>query len=105
MEKIFKALADGSRRKLLDSLFGADGQTLGQMCSQVRMSRQATSKHLGILENAGLVVTHWLGREKLHFLNPVPVQEISERWIAKYAARRSQAVTALKRALENDNDE
>lgn len=100
MERVFKALADSSRRALLDDLFRRDGQTLSELCAGAEMSRQAVSKHLRILEDAGLVLTYWEGREKFHYLNPVPVQEISERWIAKYKKRKVSAITALKRNLE-----
>ena len=105
MDEVFKALADSSRRLLMDRLFKIDGQTLGQLCDGLDMSRQAVSKHLGILEQAGLVITHREGREKYHYLNPVPLQEITERWIAKYERRRVSAVTALKKALEEGRDE
>ncbi len=105
MERIFKALAHRSRRALLDSLFERDGQTLGELCKDAGSTRQAVSKHLRILTDSGLVVTHWQGREKLHYLNPAPIQEISERWIRKFARRQLTAVTALKKALEENNDE
>lgn len=105
MNEVFKALADQSRRSLMDGLFREDGQTLSQLCLGLEMSRQAVSKHLGILESAGLVVTHREGREKHHYLNPVPLQEITERWISKYARRRAGAVTALKQVLEEKDDE
>ena len=101
MGDVFKALAHPLRRQLLDRLFEQDGQTLGNLCATLDCSRQAVSKHLAILEGAGLVVTRWQGREKHHYLNPVPIQEVSERWIAKYAKRRVAAITALKRALED----
>lgn len=105
MEMIFRALADKSRRQLLDRLFESDGLTVGQLCEGVSMSRQAVSKHLRILEDAGLVVTDWQGREKRHYLNPVPISEIGDRWIGKFARRRAAAVVALKNALEESNDE
>ena len=105
MDAIFKALADPTRRSLLDRLTEQAGQTLGDLCRDLEVSRQAVSKHLNILEAAGLVVTVWSGREKLHYLNPVPIEEISERWISRFAAHKVAAITALKRALEEDNDE
>jgi DNA-binding transcriptional ArsR family regulator len=105
MESIFKALAHRSRRALLDSLFERDGQTLGELCHGAGFTRQAVSKHLRILTDSGLIVTHWEGREKLHYLNPAPIQEISERWIRKFSRRRLTAVSALKEALEENHDE
>ena len=100
MDGIFDALANESRRSLLDSLYLRDGQTLGALCAGLAMSRQAGSLHLAILEKAGLVVIRWKGREKLHFLNPIPIQELSERWLRKYESRRLESLTALKSALE-----
>lgn len=105
MEKVFRALADRHRRRLLDRLYAADGLTLAELCEGQGITRQAVSKHLGILESAGLIVTIRSGREKRHYLNPVPVQEIGDRWIAKYARRRLRAVSALKDALEEKTDE
>ena len=102
VKQVFKALADHTRRALLDSLFVNDGQTLSTLCAGLEMSRQAASKHLRILEGAGLIVSHRSGREKLHYLNPVPIQEIGERWISRFAARKAGAITALKQALEED---
>jgi len=102
-EAVFKALADSSRRRLLDRLFESDGLTLSELCRDQAISRQAVTKHLGILEQAGLVIVLWRGREKFHFLNPVPVQGIAERWIHKFQARQLAAVTALKRALEEED--
>lgn len=90
MDKIFKALADSSRRKLLDHLRQKNGQKLNDLCSDLDMTRQAVSKHLKILELANLIVIVWRGREKLHFLNPVPIHEISDRWINKYEVRHLQ---------------
>ena len=103
MDAVFKALADPSRRKLLDELHANNGQTLSQLCEHLEMSRQAVTKHLVLLEEANLVATVWRGREKLHFLNPVPLHEISERWIAKYERHRLQALSDLKRGLEEPN--
>ena len=105
MERVFKALAHRSRRELLDNLFERDGQTLGDLCQGAGFTRQAVSKHLRILTDSGLIVTHWEGREKLHYLNPAPIQEISERWIRKFSRRRLTAVNALKEALEENHDE
>ena len=100
MDSVFKALADGSRRELLDQLYSNNGQTLGELCEHLDMSRQAVSKHLGILEEANLVVTVWQGREKLHYLNPIPIQEIYERWIGKYERSRIKALADLKKGVE-----
>ncbi len=103
--KVFKALADPSRRKLLDRLFEKNGQSLNELCLQHDMSRQAVMKHLDLLEEANLVVSMKSGREKLHYLNPVPIQEIYSRWIGKFEQPRLQALENLKQALEeNDND-
>ena len=99
-DTLFRALADPSRRKLLDLLHAHDGRTLSELCSHVDMTRQALTQHLGLLEEANLVVTAWRGREKLHFLNPVPLQEIYERWIAKFEKPRLKALAELKRKLE-----
>jgi len=100
MDKVFKALADPSRRLLLDRLFEASGQTLGELCKDLDMSRQAVTQHLGILEAADLVTTRREGREKLHYLNPVPIHEIEERWIRKFERRRLDALRDLKRHIE-----
>ena len=100
MDKVFKALADPGRRLLLDRLHANNGQTLGQLCEPLDMTRQAVTKHLLLLEEARLVVTVWRGREKLHYLNPVPLHEISERWIGKYERHRLQALSDLKKGLE-----
>jgi len=102
MDEVFKALADESRRKLLDQLHKNNGQTLGELCEHLDMTRQAVTKHLVILEVANLVVTVWRGREKLHYLNPVPIHEIFERWIGKYERHRLQALGDLKRGLEEN---
>ena len=101
MDAVFKALADKSRRKLLDRLFAANGQTLTELCENLDMSRQAVTKHLVLLEKANLVATVWRGREKLHYLNPVPLHEIYERWIGKYDRPRLQALSDLKKSLED----
>ena len=100
---LFKALADPSRRKLLDLLHAHDGRTLNDLCEHVDMTRQGVTQHLGVLETANLVSTIWRGREKLHFLNPVPLQEIYERWIAKFEKPRLKALGNLKRRLEKTN--
>ncbi len=100
MDKIFKALADPTRRQLLDRLNEEQGQTLSDLCAGVDMRRQSVTKHLGILEDAGLVGINWDGREKLHFLNPLPIAEIGLRWIDKYSKPKADAVLALKEALE-----
>lgn len=104
MDDVFKALADASRRQLLDRLFARNGQTLGELCAGLEMTRQAVTKHLGILEAAGLVTTLRSGREKLHYLNPVPIREIADRWIAKFERDRLDALTDLKRRLEAPDD-
>jgi DNA-binding transcriptional ArsR family regulator len=100
MDDVFKALADPNRRKLLDELHLHNGQPLGRLCRHLDMSRQAVSKHLGLLQRANLVVVLWNGREKLHYLNPVPLKEISERWIGKHHRRIPLALTELERGLE-----
>ena len=105
MDAVFKALADESRRQLLDSLHANNGQTLGELCAQLEMSRQAVTKHLVVLEGASLVVTQWRGREKLHYLNPVPINEIAERWIGKYERHRVRALAELKKRLERKSDD
>ena len=101
MTATFKALADETRRKLLDELYRNNGQTLTQLCGLFDMSRQAVTKHLCLLEAANLLTTVWDGREKLHYLNPVPIHEIAERWIGKYERQRLQALSDLKKRLEN----
>src|SRR6187399_1568335 len=100
---LFKSLADPSRRKLLDLLHAHDGRSLNDLCEHLDMSRQGVTQHLNLLEEANLVATAWRGREKLHFLNPVPLQEIYERWIAKFEKPRLKAIDALKRKLEKSN--
>ena len=102
MDAVFKALADESRRKLLDQLHNNNGQTLGELCEHLDMTRQAVTKHLLLLEDAKLVVVVWRGREKLHYLNPVPLQEIYERWIGKYERHRLRALSDLKKGLEEN---
>ena len=100
MDAVFKALADSTRRRLLDSLRARNGQTLSELCDRAVMTRQAVTKHLGILEAANLVATEKRGREKLHFLNPVPIHDIAERWIGKFEHDRLSALADLKRSLE-----
>lgn len=104
MDKVFKALADAGRRLLLDRLFADNGQTLGQLCEHLDMSRQAVTKHLVVLEKANLVAVVWRGREKLHYLNPVPIHEIAERWIGKFERGRLQVLAELKKQLEQERD-
>ena len=99
-DAVFAALADPTRRRLLDRLREASGQTLSELCEGLQMSRQAVTKHLAILEAANLVASRRQGREKLHYLNAVPIQEISERWIAQFQERQLAALSALKAALE-----
>jgi DNA-binding transcriptional ArsR family regulator len=100
---LFRALADPSRRKLLDLLHAHDGRTLTELCEHLDMTRQGVTQHLGLLEAANLVATVRRGREKLHFLNPVPLQSIYERWIAKFEKPRLKALAELKRKLEKAN--
>src|SRR5258708_3633018 len=104
MDEVFKALADASRRKLLDELHKNNAQTLGELCEHLDMTRQAVTKHLVILETANLVVTVWRGREKLHYLNPMPLHEIYERCIGKYERHRLQALSDLKKGLEENKN-
>src|SRR5882757_9196855 len=99
-DRVFKALADPSRRALLDRLFARDGRTLTELESGMDMTRFGVMKHLRVLEDAGLVVTQRSGREKLHFLNPVPIRLVHDRWIDKFTERRVSALTDLKRQLE-----
>src|ERR1700744_648520 len=102
MDAVFKALADASRRKLLDRLYQSDGQTLTELCAHLDMTRQAVTKHLLLLEAANLVAGVWRGREKLHYLNPVPIHEIPERGMGKYERHRLQALSDLKKGLEQN---
>ena len=104
MDEVFKALADASRRTLLDRLHDQNGQTLGELCDGLDMTRQAVTKHLAILEAASLVTTFRHGREKLHYLNPVPIHEIAERWIGKFERGRLQALSDMKKALEQSDE-
>ncbi len=100
IDAVFRALADPSRRKLLDRLYAANGQTLTALAQDLQMTRQAVTKHLAILEAANLIATVWRGREKLHYLNPVPIHEIHERWIGKFEKQRLRALHDLKKNLE-----
>jgi len=102
---LFKALADPGRRKLMDRLHAHDGQTLSELCQYLDMTRQGVTQHLAVLEAANLVAVQRRGREKLHFLNPVPLQEIYERWIRKFERPRLKALRDLKRRLEEDADD
>ncbi len=109
MDAVFKALADASRRELLDRLRADNGLTLNELCGRLAqsgasMTRQAVSKHLAILEEANLVATVKRGREKLHYLNPVPIHEIAERWIGKFERQRLQALSELKKGLEGRDE-
>src|SRR4051794_37801263 len=100
MDRVFKALADKGRRRLLDRLRADNGQTLTELCAHLDVSRQAVTKHLRVLEEANLVAIVWRGREKLHYLNPVPLHQIHERWIGKFEDRRLGALAAFKKGLE-----
>ena len=104
VDKVFKALAAPERRLLLDRLQAGNGQTLGQLCQHLDMTRQAVTKHLRLLEEATLVATVWRGREKLHYLNPMPIHEIAERWIGKYERGRLRVLAELKAKLEAENN-
>jgi DNA-binding transcriptional ArsR family regulator len=99
-DAVFKALADATRRKLLDRLRLRNGQTLGDLCSGMNMTRQAVAKHLVILAKANLVSWKREGRERLHYINPVPINEIAERWITKFESSRLQALSRIKKSLE-----
>jgi DNA-binding transcriptional ArsR family regulator len=104
MDDVFKALADGSRRSLLDRLHSKNGQSLNDLCDGLAMTRQAVTKHLAILEAANLVTTFRQGREKLHYVNPVPIHQIGERWIRKFERGRLTALSELKRQLEKRDE-
>ena len=104
VDRVFKALAAPERRRLLDRLRASNGQTLGQLCAEMGMTRQAVTRHLRVLEEATLVATIWRGREKLHYLNPMPIHEIAERWIGKYERGRVRALAELKSKLEENLD-
>lgn len=104
-DRVFKALADPSRRRLLDLLYAENGRTLTELCEHLDMARQSVTQHLRKLEEANLVVTVWRGREKLHYLNPVPLQELYERWIKKFERNRLELLHDLKEMLEDDEDD
>ncbi len=105
VDTVFKALADPTRRALLDRLYAKDGQTLSELCADLGMSRQAVTQHLALLEAANLVATVWHGREKLHYLNPAPLHEIYVRWLGKYDRQRLEALRELKNALEEHDQQ
>jgi len=102
MDAVFRALADASRRRLLDRLHAKNGQTLGELCTGLQMTRQAVTKHLRILEEANLIAIEWQGREKLHYLNAVPIHQVAERWIGKFERGRLGALSDLKKKLEGE---
>ncbi len=104
MDTVFRALADKHRRLLLDRLHAKNGQSLGQLCKKLAMTRQAVTKHLHILEEANLVITVKEGREKLHYINPVPINEIAERWIGKFERGHLRALSNLKEQLERGQE-
>jgi DNA-binding transcriptional ArsR family regulator len=104
-DAVFRALADASRRQLLDRLHERNGQTLGELCHGLDMTRQAVAKHLAVLQEANLVSWKRQGREKLHFINPVPINEIAERWINKFERTRLSALSELKKSLEGEHDD
>lgn len=103
-DKVFKALADANRRRLIDRLHERNGQTLTQLCEGLAMTRQSVTQHLDLLEAANLVAVQWKGREKLHFFNPVPIHAIYSRWIRKFERDRLDALAALKSSLEGGSD-
>ena len=103
LDRVFKALADPTRRRLLDQLHRDNGQTLTALCEHMEMTRQAVTQHLQLLEDANLIAVVWQGREKLHYLNPVPLFEIQDRWINKFERSRLGALRDLKRKLEEDD--
>lgn len=100
--KIFRALGDPTRIRLLDLMYEEDGQTLGQLCEHLEMARQSATQHIGILEAANLVTTVWRGREKLHFINPTPLQEVYDRWVRKFERPRLSLLHELKKQLEGE---
>lgn len=104
-DKVFKALADPSRRQLIDRLHARNGQTLTELCKGLDMTRQSVTQHLGLLEEANLVAVKWQGREKLHYFNPVPIHEIYQRWIRKFEQGRLGAMHRLKTMLEGTDHE
>ncbi len=100
MNLVFKALANANRRKMLDRLFTEPGLTLSELIEGLEMTRQSASRHVSILETSGLIVTNWSGREKLHYLNPIPIAEMADRWLDKFSKDKGKAMLALKSALE-----
>jgi DNA-binding transcriptional ArsR family regulator len=104
-DDVFRALGDASRRALLDRLHRRNGQTLNELCAGLDMTRQAVTKHLSILEHANLIAVQRQGREKLHFINPVPINDIAERWLSKFQRGHLRALSALKKVLEEDDHE
>ena len=104
-DKVFKALADPSRRKVLDLLAAGNGQTLGALCEHLDMKRQSATQHIGILVDANLVTAVWKGREKYHFINPVPIYEVYERWVKKFEQSRLKLLNDLKMQLEGDDND
>ncbi len=105
MDRVFKALSDANRRQMLDRLFETPGLTLGELTANLSMRRQSATRHLAVLIDAGVVTTEWHGREKHHYLNPVPIAEIGRRWIDKFSGQRAQAILDLKHALEENNND
>ena len=105
MDDVFKALADPTRRLLLDRLYERGGQTLTELTDRLDMRRQSAAKHLAILEGAGLISCRWHGREKRHYLNPLPIEEMGRRWIDKFSGSKAAAILNLKNALEEDDDD
>ena len=105
MDAVFKALADPTRRQLLDNLHARNGQTLSALCEEMDMTRQAVSKHLAVLEGSNLIVTRKRGREKEHYLNPAPIFEIADRWIDKFERGKLRVLADLKKNLEGTSDE
>lgn len=103
MDKVFKALSDSNRRKLLDNLYQKNGQTLNELCDQMDMTRQSVTKHLMILEQCDLIIVDWKGRHKFHYLNVAPIGEIYDRWVKKYEQQRIEALQSLKKTLEDGN--
>ena len=104
MDAIFKALSDGHRRQMLDRLFDEPGQTLGELTADLNMRRQSATRHLNILVDAGLVTTRWHGRERHHYLNPLPIAEIGRRWLDKFSGKRAEAILNLRDALDSTGD-
>lgn len=102
IDKVFKALGDPTRVKVLDLLYERNGQTLGELCEHLAMSRQAATQHIGVLEAADLVTAVWRGRQKLHFINPMPLHEVYERWVRKFERQRLSLLHDLKQELEGE---